>query len=94
MLTGYARLRALWRAFRTADAPLPRRAWGLCMAALPLALRARLLRVSTCLSRTPGWLINALVSVGGYLIIATGAVLVLWLWSRIGAAHSTHAETQ
>jgi hypothetical protein len=85
MLTGYRRVRALWRAFRASDGPLPRRAWGLFVALLPPALRRRVLRVSGRLSRAPSWLFGLLVDLGGYLIMAAGALMALWLWSRIGA---------
>jgi hypothetical protein len=84
MVSGIRRLRALWRAFLAADAPLHRRAWGLCLALLPLAPRRWLLRLSAF--SPPRWLVRGLSDLGGYLIMAMGAVLALWLWGRLDAA--------
>jgi hypothetical protein len=83
MYTGYRRFRALYRGFRAAPSPLPRRLWGLVLAVLPLPLRRRLLRLVALWTGAPPWLVRVLSDLGGYLVMSGGALLVLWLWGRV-----------
>jgi hypothetical protein len=85
MYTGYRRFRALYRGFRAAPSPLPRRLWGLVLAVLPLPLRRRLLRLAALWTSAPPWMVRVLSFIGGYVVMSAGALLVFWLWSRAGA---------
>jgi hypothetical protein len=85
MVTGYRRFRALCRGFRSTPSPLPRRIRGLFLALLPLAPRRWLLRIGSCLSNAPRWLVRGLSVLGGYLVMSAGVLLLLWLWGRVAA---------
>ncbi len=93
MYTGYRRIRALCRGFRSTPSPLHRRLWGLFLALLPLALRRPLLQLVALWSSAPPWLVRVRSDLGGYLVMSGGALLVLWLWSRAGALACTDQLT-
>jgi hypothetical protein len=88
MLTTRQRIATLWRASRTADAPLARRIWGLVVALLPLRVRRLVLRAVALLASATRWPVpvrRAAQDLGGYLAMSAVALLLLWIWSRIGA---------
>jgi hypothetical protein len=81
MLTTRQRIATLWRASRTADAPLARRIWGLVVALLPLRVRRLVLRTTAAVSSAS----RAIRDLAGYLLVSAVALLLLWIWGRVGA---------
>jgi hypothetical protein len=81
MLTTSQRIIELWRAARATDAPLGRRIWGLVVALLPLRVRRLVLRTTTAVVSAT----RAARDLVGYLLVSAVALLLLWIWGRIGA---------
>jgi hypothetical protein len=85
MLSKRARFLALWRGFRASSSPFHRRLFSLVLCLLPLPVRRVVVRVfwacHSCLP-LPRWLVRLASDVAGYLFLCSGALSVLWLWSR------------